>query len=287
MTLDLKTRELLRDSIKAKLIEAHEKGLKERLVIEDLDVLETVMFEELFGSKYIAIRSDFLRYLDLSKVSFDGVNFNYSQFGENYYINLSGTNVNIDFNKAYKRSDHVCVSNCSFEDVDLSNNRFDINSDKFIPIEFHNCNLSNCNLTIDGLRKIKFYNCDLSYNDLEKDMLSFDDFLHEDAFKYGSLIIDRDCNLYHTSASIECSKYIKKNGLLDIYLKNGNYKGCYICEEGKNRVYLDDHNESKEKRITFNRNKKNKEQFINSVVDSLDRQISNQLKLKPNKKEEE
>lgn len=127
------------------------------------DLIETLMFSieknPQTGEKEKRIRwsGEFLRKIDLSEVSFDGVQW----ASQDQEIDLSGTNAVIDFSKAIKSYGIVCVQNVNFNGVDLSNShtelisqstnvdyrntnaKFDLNADEF---GFNNCNLDNLDL---------------------------------------------------------------------------------------------------------------------------------------------
>ena len=194
----------------------------------------------------------FLKYIDLSEISFEDVswsinihNFNYLCFllDERSYNKLkqririidasfhayrsydkigyrdigadySDTNAVIDFSKSfeYKKNGNLCVKNCDFRNVDLSKNNLDMMES--IYIEFSD--FSNTKLSLPSNineKKYRFWFVNLSNNDLSNLKIDIDqDFLTE-ITSYGF------SNCINTGIKFQ----VDKTSLLDWWYTEGKY----------------------------------------------------------------
>lgn len=187
------------------------------------DILESLLFNHIYidknkryKAKVLKCPVEVLRKLDLSGISFNGVTFadyrfylnmgidvsdEFKNIGNNY-VDLSGTNTNINLDMTFEALYFNCVvlKNCNFSDVnivyddsnirkiiisncDLSNTSFYVKCGKYVSIV--NSNLSNCNLSdisIDASSYLgisddefsccdqNFYGCDLSDTGIKIDL---------------------------------------------------------------------------------------------------------------------
>ena len=154
-----------KEEVRAKIVEQLQNVPVGQRVHLDKELLEELLFEEvtIYDSpngyehssvigkgRVISWSGDFLQKIDLSEVSFEDViwrNYNYITNPEAITqdllfenVNLSNTNVNIDFSKSFDAkhpTDYwanevpvgtkscVCISNVNFSGVDLSNSNFE------------------------------------------------------------------------------------------------------------------------------------------------------------------
>lgn len=151
-----------------------------RIVLSEED-LEELLFDRVGDHKVIGYFTKNLCKLDLSKVSFENVDFGTR---DNCKIkDFSNTNINIDFSKLCldgwaKYTGTMTIANANFENVDLSNNDlYSISTRYYNRIEFLNCNMKNTKLEFryidDYSCSISFKDCDLSNNDLSDGMINW------------------------------------------------------------------------------------------------------------------
>ena len=211
----------------------------ERLKL-DKELLEQLIFDyhqhkDGTMHKTIAWCGDFLRKIDLSDVSFDYVDWDNS---DRIRIGLDNTNAKIDFSKAYKRSLMLEIKNCSFENVDLSQNELD------------SALIDYCNFSSTGIRlkpNCKIFNSNLKDLDLssKEHSLTLGRILDP---KNNQRIISN--NFQNTGIHIKLVKTAKDTYYrffclkpLGEKIKAGNFTGCYI-----NGVKILSPEEAKEKR---------------------------------------
>ena len=235
----------------------------EKLIHLDKEIIEFLLFDEYIidnkKAKFITWSGDFLRYFDLSEVSFEDVVWNtsdsrFKELNSECYnnINLSQTNSVIDLSKSFSKKHYnkIDIYNCNFYLVDLSNN--DI-SDCEVKINLCNLSSTGLKLDLDNNQKIKLINTDFSFNNLNKFTLSEVNFGPNE-----SNIQFFNCNLSNTGLNIrfnnnfkttnEKIKVLEESNNNDIYtaainkyktdrdrilevsknIKAGNLEGCYI-----------------------------------------------------------
>lgn len=172
--------------------------------------------------RYPIWTGEFLRKIDLSKISFENVDWNLSNLDEKYKdkkIDLSFTNANIDFSKTLKE-----LINCNFSHIDLSKSNcisiinakkcdfsysgalFDFNTENIENkrIYFSNCNFEGLNLTDSYIDA--YYILDHEYPD-----------------DFGLI----KCNFSNTGLTIVMND--KPTHFYDCLLK-GSLNGCYYYE---------------------------------------------------------
>lgn len=200
--------------------------------VEDL---EELLFEKKDDHKVIAYFTKNLCKLDLSKVSFENVDFGTKDDGK--IKDFSNTNINIDFDKCYVdnmyRSIRIC--NANFENVNLAKNDL-IKASKDFSINFDDCNLKNTKLKFEysnryGGEGITFTTCDLSDNDISDAIIDY----YEDYY-YGAWSIFHffnDCVLKNTGILFVIRENCTKEDIRNL-LKDGKIEDCYICYEKRN-----------------------------------------------------
>jgi uncharacterized protein YjbI with pentapeptide repeats len=202
-------------------------------------------------AKFPVWSGKFLRKLDLSEVSFEDVSWDvFGDLLEDTYfdvedrINYNNTNAVIDFSKSFEAkiarqfSDlnlTTCISNCSFKNVDLSNNV--IERDQHY--ELYDCNFSNSGLKIDfdALNKrIKEqgdeYDTQPDYRDFAYDC----DFSGLDFSEYtidGSLLVhqyneDGTNDYYGTGLNIIFSNEDLESDAFKVHVRDELIRGCTI-----------------------------------------------------------
>lgn len=200
-TLNNKGRVAFRERIAKKLADI-EFNPNKRIKLSK-DKLETLLFDydEKKKCKKIGYTYEGLCKLDLSEISFENVDLECE-----YPIDLSNTNITINFNEIYKVDEvgKFYIKNINFANTDLSSTVYYNNNNSFIHIvySFINCNLSNTHFNFSD-DDMEFKNCDFSNNDFNGLELCC----------YGSngLIWDdttfTNCNFSGTGASVCICKY--------------------------------------------------------------------------------
>lgn len=142
--LSSQRKSILRKELEKMLVEVPE---GERIKLER-DVLEELIFERVYVKdsvtkykKVIVWDGAFLRKIDLSEVSFDDVDWDYSKSPKT--LNLSGTNIKPDFEKSFARRNHLEleIKNCDFSNAELSDVRLS-----------GICNIRDCNFSYSGIK---------------------------------------------------------------------------------------------------------------------------------------
>lgn len=213
---------------KKSLIVLREKLANELMLVKDdakiqleKDLLDDLLFEKVIdkdGIKYkkLVWSGIFLQYLDLSSISFDGVDWS---SGDDKY--LANTNARIDFAKGYYSSmndgsKRKILRNCRFDETDLSNSNID-------EVDIINvCSLKNTNVKMDKIFKERraMSSVELNGNDLSAisiDLIDYPDVCFTDT--KASLILnptDKRLQYNHTRT------YFGRNYSKDFYA------GCYI-----------------------------------------------------------
>ena len=265
----------------------------------DKEELEELLFEtdlchdykeQKILQKYIVWSGDFLQFIDLSKVSFDNVDWdvrvsNHYRSHANHYkkinsINLSNTNAKIDFSKSFNINLNRPVSlfKCNFANVDLSNSH-----GEYI-LDIIDSNLSNTSINLDLELENKFFNgilTDSSYYsiidsnlenvDLSKYTINPKSFTSE----FDCLYISKTTNLSNTGININVFKKDYSKDILEVLkemIQKDALKGCFI-----NRQKISS-KEEKQKRKETLKNEYNyfKEENINTCLNYL----KNQSKVK-------
>lgn len=200
-TVNKKDRVVFRERIAKKLADI-EFNPNKRIKLSK-DKLETLLFDYDEKKKCIIIGYTYegLCKLDLSEISFDNVDLECT-----FPIDLSNTNITINFNEIYKGDEvgKFYIKNINFANTDLSSTVYYNNNNSFIHIvySFINCNLSNTHFNFSD-DDMEFKNCDFSNNDFNGLELCC----------YGSngLIWDdttfTNCNFSGTGASVCICKY--------------------------------------------------------------------------------
>ena len=211
----------------------------------DKELLEELLFDEVVleeGKEIVAKlpvwSGHFLRKIDLSEVSFDGVCWNKMYFKpdlENKYakklsnIDYSYTNARIDFSKSYDvlsrpNDKRIHVTDCNFEGVDLSHNKFGK-----LHVSFCNSNLKKTKIILKEVKSLSitcsnFEGVDLSFLsvDLEKMLAGYASVaLDGSNFAYSGLRIRGDLDSLYCGYLTSFNKAVKSNCLVGCYL-NGN-----------------------------------------------------------------
>lgn len=269
MKLNKKGRDELRERVDLKLNDI-EFNPDARIKLP-LDILEEILFDYKKNDIYkkIAFISDNICKLDLSEVSFENVSYSSVK-----NINLSNTNGNYDFSKAYDYMDHgsLIVRNVNFENVDLSNQILKGE------IYFANCNFRNtklfpfwkdCETTLSS--------CDMRDNNLDKKTLiaSLDDNISGDLFfaekEYNSFFINS--NLAGTGAHIEIEDGLSLFAyeFLNRLINAGYLDGCYLNDK---RVLTKEENNSSRNEILRQYGIFKSERF-NETIELIEKQTSN------------
>lgn len=200
--------------------------------VEDL---EELLFDEVVDKngthKEIGFFSKNLCKLDLSKVSFENVDFSTE---DDKIKDFSNTNINISFSKCYISGigfiQHgIAFYNTNFENVNLSNNDLVKESDT-VSIDFHNCNLKSTQLYFKYADRhngetVSFTNCDLSNNNLSDGLINCDYDYHYGSwgiYKFSSECIFKNTGMLFCILE-ECTKEDVRN-----LLANGKIEGCDI-----------------------------------------------------------
>lgn len=198
----------------------------------DKEILEELIFTEgedkvkgkKVPCKFITWSGPFLRKIDLSEVSFEDVHWSLELCRDCYsdkIIDLSGTNINPDFEKSFARKNglKLCIKNCNFTDAELSNVTLTGRCDII------NCSFSNSDIKIDlskiNMSNVKLRNLDLSnqvvfgsffcgLSNLEE---SHSHFYWVDFSDTGlDITVDDDCSLH----------------LIQHHITHGLLVGCYV-----------------------------------------------------------
>lgn len=194
------------------------------------EVLFNYYFDE-EGQKYkrFAITSGLYK-IDLSEVDITDLNL---QQDNKSYLDLSYTNLNMDFTKLYNdwHERSIKVSNVDFSYMDLYKSKLTMLNKA---IRFENCDFISANLRLpyqaERVQSINFINCSLTGNDLSSfiDMrIDINGIQSEDR----KLIFTEKCNLSNTGLKIKYPHEIycdpEKEYVRDL-LKTGYLNGCYI-----------------------------------------------------------
>ena len=249
MQLSNESKDRIRNEIE-KLLKDVPEGNRVKLNKELLeDLIFTVSSDEKNTKlKFIVWHGDFLSKIDLSEVSFDDVewnledailykycsNFDYDCL--NLPINLSNTNINVDFNNAYSfYGDYLEISCVNFSNTDLS---------KCPPIynaDIKKTDLSGTNIKFEKGGRLYFFKTDLTGVDFSKFHLKGENFEGENYEIIDEIgILVNDCNFKNTGLNIVCSKDDKyfSNGRNNFggeaydrfmsMLNDGKLEGCYV-----------------------------------------------------------
>lgn len=239
-----KVEELLETVPYGQRIKLDEELLNE-LLFEKKQVIPEQYFkntEEFFMKGFAKVpvwSGEFLRKIDLSKVSFEGVTWCASDypaiiqqmngiFDFNSIVDYSYTNANIDFSSSFDARDGMeygrkvmYIINCNFSGVDLSNN--DIMDTMII-----RSNISNTNINLKN-SKLYCHNSNLTNVSLVNHNIDINDFLTEDS--YGKINICGESIFLNTKlnivGNIDSLSEKMKNFLYD-YIRNGKLNGCYL-----------------------------------------------------------
>jgi uncharacterized protein YjbI with pentapeptide repeats len=217
--------------------------------------------------------SDNLCKLDLSEISSFNVSFNSSE----KYLNLSNTNMDINFELSYEFLcfEQLIIRNTSFKNVDLSEISF-CSLTKNMKGIMENCDLSNTNLKLKDVdnRILFFKNCNLSNNDFSG--LKFYTDMRDDEFilveSCGGDIELVNCNIANTGIDIFVEDFMaedEQKGLKDM-IDKGYFDGCYL-----NGIKIVSPDEKINNAIKLEEEyKKYKAERINSTLDMIDAQLS-------------
>ncbi len=162
-TVNKKGKDIFRERIAKKLADI-EFNPDKRIKLSK-DKLETLLFDydEKKKCKKIGYTYEGLCKLDLSEISFENVDLECI-----FPIDLSNTNITINFNEIYKGDEvgKFYIKNINFANTDLSSTVYYNNNSGFIHIvySFINCNLSNTHFNFSD-DDMEFKNCDFSNND--------------------------------------------------------------------------------------------------------------------------
>lgn len=212
-----------------------------------LDLLDDLIFLKIKDKEGVIVKfpvwtGDFLRKIDLSKLSFENVFFTHSIFSDtslfnssdlskfvfydgdlrvpiynrlfyvdvDYLIDFSYTNVNIDFSKIYGKT----IKRTNFEGVNLSNSNFDSLTD---------CSLESCNFSKTKIKNlpniVSIFDCNFSFNDLRD--VEFD--------LTTSLKMKKPNIFTCTNANLKCDLKLLNFGIddLDFNIYRDIYKGFF------------------------------------------------------------
>ncbi len=277
MKLNFKGKKELREKIQSELYNAQLKP-GERIHL-DKELLESLIFDEVsvkngcYKVKAPVWTGSFLKKLDLSELSFDNVYWNINNlilknlYGfDQYFVDFSNTNVNIDFSKSGTKEDSIIVSNCDFSGVDLSNSHVDI------VFKFLNVNLQNTKFPFSDFKFVKnacnskytyFDNVDFKGNDFKNTEMDVTTFINHFS----------KCNFSNTNLTL-C--YNKKEDISGIYgeklaesIKGKRLVGCKV--NGKViKSYSEKESSAKEQLEKYNQFK---EDTIDAIVTDINKQV--------------
>lgn len=219
--LSRQRKSILRIELEKMLVEVPQ---GERIKLER-DLLEELIFECRYVKdsvtkikKIIVWTGDFLKKIDLSDVSFDDVDWDYSK--DPTKLDFSGTNIKPDFEKSFARRNNLDleIKNCDFSDAELSNvtlcGKCNIND----------CYFSNSGIKID-LSQMHMVNVKLNMLDFSNEVVS------SDCFERSSDVIVRPkfccVNFSGTGLHITKSSFISLSRIQD-QLERGLLLGCYL-----------------------------------------------------------
>ena len=253
------------------------------------DKLETLLFDydEKKKCKKIGYTYEGLCKLDLSEISLENVDL------ESYhYVDLSNTNINIDFSKIYKDNDDkwFSISKINFSGIDLSGVNFD-DSESYV---FDDCDFSNTNFDFSTIN-LEFDDCNFTNNDFDgitlyctskQDQLVYED---QDICFY-------NCNFSNTGVKVLVGNYYKDDfneaeaNIVIGKLVNKNYLDGCIVNGHFIKTLEQKEREAKEIKEKYNKYISN---YINGTLDMIDKQLSSEggkmpktLKNVPNNSEE-
>ena len=212
----------------------------------DSELLEALLFEKIvideetgLTVKFPFWSGEFLRKLDLSKISFEDVSFGFPYIPKNairddmmirlelatinFYdgetiVDYSHTNANIDLSKLFgARFGVVTLSECNLKGIDLKNQ--DLSNIEIVYIV--QSDVSNTGLFIPSDVVLQAYESNLSNINLSNREIDGNLYISQDTFPYGALA---DCCLLNTGISIEFdeNKYINTHEK-----KFKQYRDCY------------------------------------------------------------
>lgn len=162
--------------------------------------------------KRIVWSGEFLRKIDLSEISFDGVQWAV----KDQNVDLSGTNAVIDFSKAAKSHDIICVEDVNLNGVDLSGSHTDL-INQSTKVDYRNTN-AKFNLNVD---EIGFKDCNLDGLDLEGFEVDSDCFdMEAKKSLYGSSFKNTGIKIILTADQIKKDKEARKENDKKQYDKN-------------------------------------------------------------------
>lgn len=196
-------RKNIEETIKRRIEQTDLKELESEKIYLDKELLEQLLFNTMtieldssygfyYGKKVqaktISWRGLYLKYIDLSEVSFDDV------IWENN--NLSETNAYIDFRKSFsvKWRKPLVLHNCSFRGVDLSNNVID-----------YNCCIDDCNLSNTGLKLDLNSKCIMTIKNSDLRGLDLSKYVVNEMFFWNSVDNNKsaiDCVLIDTGLKV-------------------------------------------------------------------------------------
>lgn len=289
MFLNKKEKDKLRKMIEEKLKfvpEGYKITLEKELLEELLFKKEIIDPKLNIVAKLPVWSGSFLKKIDLSEISFDGVCWGKMYFKPNIEekyskelsdINYSYTNAKIDFAKSYdmfsrpgKRG--LFISDCNFEGLDLSNNNFDN-----LDVSFSHTNLKNAKINLKKAKSISIDSSNFEGIDLSWINVDLEEFicgtgkisLLDSNFSYTGLKIYGDINSLSYKFLNMFNEAIKANCLLGCYIN-----GILISSD---KVSYNQ-NKSKENiidsgKVSYNQNR-SKENIIDSVRNDIVGQIS-------------
>lgn len=300
-----------RDELRAKILEQLASVPDGQKVHLKKEVLEELLFDtyleqlnDTWGNlegqkvqvKYLVWTGDFLKKLDLSEVSFDDVLWNLNYDPDGYFvdgtpyryegiteIDLSNTNVRIDFSKSFEgkhlgndenkgNNKDISFARCYFANVDLSNNVLGNTCECWLS----KCDFSNTGIVLDlnGEYGISMADCNFTGLDLSK--YTINEFFFEDA-----RVDERDdrlltggvnCNFTNTGLNIQTYESGPALVTTDLgqEIQIGNLAGCYI--NGK-LVHTEEERQAiaQDKRAEYD---KMKEDLISQTTSSIEEQIT-------------
>lgn len=219
--------------------------LLDELLFEKKQVIPEQYFkntEEFFMKGFAKVpvwSGEFLRKIDLSRVSFEGVTWCASDYPDiiqqmngifdfDSIVDYSCTNANIDFSSSFDARDAIeygrkvmYIINCNFAGVDLSNN--DIVDTMII-----RSNISNTNINLKNA-KLYCHNSNLTNVSLVNHNININDFLTEDSngkinICGESIFLNTELNIVGNIDSLSASQKI----FLYDYIRKGKLNGCYL-----------------------------------------------------------
>lgn len=275
---------ILRECVQKKLTEV--KFKPDKRIKLPKEKLEEILFDGTENNKTFGYFGEGLCKLDLSEISFDNVSFTSQEA-----IDLSNTNIKIDFRKLspdFYNKDWVRICNIDFTNVDLSNSHL---GEKDI-CDFYRCSFKNTNLSLNTARVYYINKCDLTGLDLSSTTL------YSMAWKYerrdeknpdtlvckdnGHILDIRDCNLSDTRAIIKVGPdnpkdpYVinefseeKSRRQIGRLMAKGYLKNCIIEDETIKPIY------SKKELLEMEKNKTSvkSNEMIEDTLSKIDEQV--------------